>query len=102
MHICMHVQYACMQSVYIQYVCMTVCTYVCIYVRTNVCMYVCMYVCTYKCVQVCTVCMYVRTYIRRHARDVYLGMCPVQNGVSYLNVLGRFSETSQTAVAKSN
>ena len=38
--------------------------------------------------------------IRRHVCDVYLGMCPVQNGVSYLNVLGRFSETSQTAEAK--
>ena len=40
--------------------------------------------------------------IRRHARDIYLGMCPVQNDVSYLNVLAHFGETSQTAVAKNN
>ena len=40
--------------------------------------------------------------IRCHARDIYLGMCPAQNDFSYLNVLGCFSETSQTAVAKNN
>ena len=30
-------------------------------------------------------CIYLCGGIRRHACDVYLGMCPVQNGVSYLN-----------------
>ena len=40
--------------------------------------------------------------IRRHTRDIYLGICPVQNGVSYLNVLARFGETSRTAAKKNN
>ena len=39
--------------------------------------------------------------IRRHAPDIYLGMCPVQNGDSYLNVLAHLGETSRT-VAKKN
>ena len=40
--------------------------------------------------------------IRSHARDVYLGMYPVQNGVSYLNVLAHFGETSRTVAKKNN
>ena len=40
--------------------------------------------------------------IRHYVRDINLGMCPVQNGVSYLNVLAHFGESSQTAVAKNN
>ena len=35
--------------------------------------------------------------IRLHAHDVYLGMC-----VSYLSVLARFGETSQTVAKKNN
>ena len=30
-------------------------------------------------------CIYLCGGFRCHAHDVYLGMCPVQNGVSYLN-----------------
>ena len=44
----------------------------------------------------------ISVHIRRHVCDVYLGMCPVQNGVSYLNVLAHFNETIQMAVAKNN
>ena len=72
-------------------------------------MCVCVCVCVFVvCVSIIIPCVYYNTnimnvcIIRRHGSDVYLGMCPVQNGVSYLNVLARFSETSQTAVAKNN
>ena len=44
----------------------------------------------------------VHAIIRRHVSDVYLKMCPVQNGVSYLNVLACFGETSQMVVTKNN
>ena len=46
--------------------------------------------------------LYLPQYIRRHGSDVYLGMSPVQNGGSYLNVLARVGKTGETAANWNN